>query len=471
MVFAGMLMILNRDVVGEIIEPFTGTLAFHYGSFDNVYGDGTVAAAADNGHIYDDTPTGTYSWGSLDSRSTASDQTTYTWTPPQAITADVLLVAGGGGSATNNGGGGGAGGLLHYTNQSIDASTKTVVVGNGGTPGSGFTSTGTFAEPGKNTSFTGLVTAVGGGAGTQYTNNLNSGNRRNGGSGGGAAGSGSTSTYHNGGSGTSGQGNNGGRGIRYAGGGGGGAGGRGRDGISPYTSGGGGIGLDKSSVFGTTYGDSGWFAGGGSGGSRIAGVGGRGGGGDGGGIGVPGEDGQAHTGGGGGGSKDSAPAANGGSGIVLVRFIEPLLHDPNDSATFPTITSSPNRSTNNISYLLYPIQTTGDSTTLDVFEDVSGSTAAVSWVKLEYDSIKYMSSVSLQCPSRSTVPNAFPQNCEIFTSTDDVNYVSQGTLSMLANFPNVYSLDFDLVAAKYIQVTMMNNNREGLARFHVFGRS
>jgi len=322
MAFAGMFMILNRDVVGEIIEPFTGTLAFHYGSFDNVYGDGTVAAAADNGHIYDDTPTGTYSWGSLGSRSTASDQTTYTWTPLSTITADVLLVAGGGGGSTNGGGGGGgAGGLLHYTNQSIDASTKTVVVGNGGTPGSGHSTGSTFAEPGKNTSFTGLVTAVGGGAGTQYRNNPNSGNRRNGGSGGGAAGSGSTSTYHNGGSGTSGQGKNGGRGIRYAGGGGGGAGGRGSDGRLNDIGGNGGNGLNKSSVFGTTYGDSGWFAGGGGGGKN--GTGGQGGGGDSSLSTEPPNDGQDHTGGGGGSRQNTAnypTAGHGGSGIVLVKF-------------------------------------------------------------------------------------------------------------------------------------------------------
>jgi len=146
-----------------------------------------------------------------------------------------------------------------------------------------------------------------------------------------------------------------------------------------------------------------------------------------------------------------------------------LLHDANDSTTFPTITHSTNRSTNNISYLLYPIKTTGDSTTLDVFEDTGGSTSVASWVKLEYDSIKYISKVILQDPSRSTIPNDHPQNCEIFTSMDDVDYVSQGTIAITLTFPNTFTLEFDPVGAKYIKVTIMNNNTEGLGRFHVFG--
>lgn len=40
------------------------TLTFHYGSFDNSYSDGNVSTAATNGHIYDNTPTGTGSSGS-----------------------------------------------------------------------------------------------------------------------------------------------------------------------------------------------------------------------------------------------------------------------------------------------------------------------------------------------------------------------------------------------------------------------
>jgi hypothetical protein len=49
------------------------TLAFHHGDFgasdySNAYA--TVAAAATNGHVYADTPTGTYDWGTLDSVTT-----------------------------------------------------------------------------------------------------------------------------------------------------------------------------------------------------------------------------------------------------------------------------------------------------------------------------------------------------------------------------------------------------------------
>ena len=42
-----------------------------------------------------------------------------TFTPTQAITADVLVVAGGGGAGDGQSGGGGAGGLLAHTSQSI----------------------------------------------------------------------------------------------------------------------------------------------------------------------------------------------------------------------------------------------------------------------------------------------------------------------------------------------------------------
>jgi hypothetical protein len=107
----------------------------------------------------------------------------------------------------------------------------------------------------------------------------------------------------------------------------------------------GGAGANISSYVGTSFGDSGWFSGGGSGGlnnadyysegtfpvSITAGqaLGGQGGGGD-----VPanrqwwGNDGDANTGGGGaGGAHDSTIAAgtrqhggNGGSGIVIIRY-------------------------------------------------------------------------------------------------------------------------------------------------------
>ena len=262
-----------------------------------------------------------------------------TWTPASGVfeNASVLMVAGGGGGSDSNGGGGGAGGLVYNSGVSLSGQ-KTIVVGAGGTKGVGWDSSGTFAEPGENTSFTGLETAIGGGAGTQYTNTPDSGTRRNGGSGGGAAGS-SDSTLDSGGTGTSGQGKAGGGGIRYSGGGGGGAGGAGGDGVYGGNSGSGGVGLDYSSVFGTTYGDDGWFAGGGAGATAGTASGGKGGGGDGGGAtGSSRMAAQAHTGGGGsGGNEASYPNSDGGSGVVIINNTTEAVsisNTPADSATF-----------------------------------------------------------------------------------------------------------------------------------------
>ena len=61
-------------------------VVFHYGSFDSVYGDADVNAAAAAGHVFDNTPAGTYPWGTITLPSTATNQTTYTWTPSGTIT-------------------------------------------------------------------------------------------------------------------------------------------------------------------------------------------------------------------------------------------------------------------------------------------------------------------------------------------------------------------------------------------------
>jgi len=301
------------------------TLAFHYGTFtssDYSSAYSTVSDAANAGHVYSNTPSGTYTWGTLGTPSTTSNQTTYTWTPSGTITASVLMVAGGGaGAGWWHGGGGGAGGLVYYSNQSLSGS-KTIKVGNGGYQNGGNQTSGAWSN-GFNTEFTGLTTAVGGGkGGTDYSK---PGPGSSGGSGGGATG------YSNGsgGSGTSGQGNSGGNGRSgrlpngyNVGGGGGGAGGAG----SHEDNGGhGGVGVDYSSVFGTTYGDSGWFAGGAGGGGfggQVGGNGGNGGGGNGSSGTGNAQAGQAHTGGGGGGEGDlsGTRARGGGSGIVLIKY-------------------------------------------------------------------------------------------------------------------------------------------------------
>jgi alpha-tubulin suppressor-like RCC1 family protein len=308
---------LTSNVVGAIASKSPVTVAFHFNTFSwggDPYSDGSVTAAATAGHIYSDTPTGTYTWGSLDSASTASQQTTYTWTPASTVTSKVLMVAGGGGGGNSDngnggGGGGGAGGVVYNSSVSLSGQQTIKVGGNNSA----------VRGDGVSTTFTGLTTAFGGGKGAG-----SSGGASAGGSGGGAFRNGT------GGAGTSGQGYAGGNGSStyspwadQGGSGGGGAGGAGADATGPNGANG-GIGLDYSSVFGTTYGDSGWFASGGGGGfhSGSPGTASNGGGTSGGATsGSTGATGQKHTGGGGGGgSIASGPGSYGGSGIVLVQI-------------------------------------------------------------------------------------------------------------------------------------------------------
>ena len=305
----------------------THEIAFHHGTFSSsdyssAYSSVSLAAAA--GRIYSDTETGTYTWGTLGSNTYTSGNTTYTWTPVGGtwMGTDVLMVAGGGAGGTQDAGGGGAGGLLHHTNKNLSG-IKTIVVGSGGTA---TTSAAAVGGNGNNTSMTGFDTVIGGGGG-------GSGPRGGGGDGGSGGGGGAGTSYHSSnlvpGNGTTGQGNGGGSGRSdsWAGGGGGGAGEAGEDATGNEEGGNGGNGVDKSSVFGTTYGVSGVFAGGGGGGGTTSvGTGGTGGGGAGHGgssSGNNGEDGQKHTGGGGGASRYSSTGirgGTGGSGIVVVKF-------------------------------------------------------------------------------------------------------------------------------------------------------
>jgi len=242
---------------------------------------------------------------------------------------NCLVVAGGGGGG-GWGGGGGAGGLRFFTQSLSIVETYPIVVGAGGARG---TSAYTGGGAGGVSSAFG-ITSSGGGGGGWYNGNAGS----SGGSGGGGGlrelnqGTGGA-----GGSGIAGQGNSGGRGGRNAtgnwtngwGGGGGGAGGSGSQG--DFAVGNGGVGQNFSSTFGTSLGDSGWFAGGGGGhagvGSPLS-VGGQGGGG-GGGRGsseanrAPAQNGAPNTGGGGGGAWGGTAETQigaGGTGIVVIRY-------------------------------------------------------------------------------------------------------------------------------------------------------
>ena len=112
-------------------------LAFHHGLFnasDYSSAYSSVSAATSAGHVYSNSPNGTYSWGTLAVSGSSSTNTTYSWTPTSALTdASVLMVAGGGGTGLDQyGGGGGAGELVFLPSQSISSAQQTIVVGNGG---------------------------------------------------------------------------------------------------------------------------------------------------------------------------------------------------------------------------------------------------------------------------------------------------------------------------------------------------
>jgi len=250
-----------------------------------------------------------------------------TFTPTEAITADYLVVAGGGGGGSRqHGGGGGAGGMRCTVTAtggggsvesalSLTAQAYTVTVGAGGAGGSGSSgTTNNSGVQGSNSVFA-TITSTGGGYGGGYGSTGG-----NGGSGGGSGGNSSTGGTAS----PSGQGFNGG-GYATANGpgsGGGGAGAVGANASGSYASGTGGAGGNgvATSISGTST----TFAGGGGGGGTSGGTtsGNQGAGGSGGGGAGNGTSGTANLGGGGGGnsSSNTGNGGNGGSGIVIIRY-------------------------------------------------------------------------------------------------------------------------------------------------------
>jgi hypothetical protein len=239
---------------------------------------------------------------------------------------EYLVVAGGGGGGKNAGSGGGAGGMLTGP-VTLAVGAYDITVGTGGAGGS---SSSAYGTKGNDSSIveatsppTSIVAASGGGYG------VNVGNGGSGGSGGG--GSDGNNGIASGGSGMSGQGNNGGNGNHAGGegraaGGGGGAGAVGQNSQSSSQGGAGGTGVISTiRELGDVY-----YAGGGGGAchyTATGGSGGTGGGGSGGnsggpGNGNPGTSGTINTGGGGGGGAGyNYDGANGGSGIVVIRYL------------------------------------------------------------------------------------------------------------------------------------------------------
>lgn len=262
-----------------------------------------------------------------------------TFTPTQNLTCDYLVVAGGGGgNGDNPGGGGGAGGLrstvgatggggsLESAVALTSGTAYTITVGAGGVSGGIGVQTN-----GGNSSIAGsgltTITSTGGGRGGAVSATSSERNGGNGGSGGGAA---SYSAYGNGtgGTGTANQGYAGGDASASggafvaAGGGGAGAVGQSASGADILANGGNGVSIPEiANITGT--GIATYYAGGGGGGrypsTTSAGTGGLGGGGNGG-TSVTASAGKVNTGGGGGGGYYSTGAANGGSGIVIVRY-------------------------------------------------------------------------------------------------------------------------------------------------------
>jgi hypothetical protein len=237
------------------------------------------------------------------------------------LTADILVIAGGGGGGAYNespslsgqkrGSAAGAGGLLAFTGQSLAVASHTVTVGAGGAGTTGNDNgTQRNGSLGGDSQFAALTLVKGGGNGVGYA----SAPGGNGGSGGAGMSGGA------GGTATSGQGSNGGAGAGSFSGGGGGATVAGADAVFPVSQGAGGNGSSAYSSWGSvtstgqnisgTY----WYAGGG--GNNTAGNGGGS---------TAGTNATANTGGGGGGDNtlsNGNPSGNGGSGLVIVRYLK-----------------------------------------------------------------------------------------------------------------------------------------------------
>ena len=245
-----------------------------------------------------------------------------TFTPLQAFDVEYLVIAGGGGGGSNHGAGGGAGGFLTDTGHGVTAKAYSITVGGGGA-GGGTGSSGTVGED----SVFDTITSDGGGYGGGYG--------KDGGDGGSGGGGGGKLPYGDAGSATAGQGHDGGGTTTdYGGAGGGGAGVAGSVSGTQDAGGDGGNGTESSiSGSSVTYagggGGNGYKADGGAGGTGGGGYGGQYGNGE-----YMGTVGEANTGGGGGGNFFSTylQGMDGGSGIVIIKYLgQPHLQSYSES--------------------------------------------------------------------------------------------------------------------------------------------
>lgn len=233
--------------------------------------------------------------------------------PSQALTVDYLVVAGGGGGSYGGGGAGGlrstvtatgGGGSLESALSLTAGTSYTVTVGAGGAKGSAGNSY--IGQNGSNSVFSTITSTGGGGAAYDTPSTGGSGGGR-GNTGVGAAGT--ANQGYAGGAGTS--------GGREAGGGGG-AGAVGASGVGGTDTGGAGGNGVAVSITGSSV----TYAGGGGGGGQTTGGAGGTGGGATGTASTPAANATVNSGGGGGGSYGSAvDFSNGGSGIVIIRYL------------------------------------------------------------------------------------------------------------------------------------------------------
>jgi len=254
-----------------------------------------------------------------------------TFTPVKPGNIEVLVVAGGGGGGAFAGGGG-AGGLVYNSAFAVTANVYSVTIGVGGNGGV-ISDTGDNGINGTNSIFgSGSITATGGGGGGARGSGYTGQAGNNGGSGGGGGPADSGILGLGGNASPVGQGYKGGDELSFGwgGGGGGGAGASGGDAIG-NEAGVGGTGVNTYSDLliaanaGVDIVGVHWIAGGGGGGTYSGGAGsaksgGAGGGGAGSKTGNA-TSGTPNTGGGGGGSAYQAIGGNGGSGIIIIRYL------------------------------------------------------------------------------------------------------------------------------------------------------
>lgn len=323
--------------------------------------------------------------------------------PITISSASVLVVAGGGGGGGGAwGGGGGAGGVVTSTNYPLTpGSTMNIYVGAGGAGGAAsldpsLNRAANGANSWINSSSTFVARGGGAGAGYAYgstTTNIANGSAGGSGGGGtehGSGGVGGSSTQTLPTYATTKYGNAGGNsaaGSGYvAGAGGGGAGGAGAAMTTSGVGGNGGSGTNAFSSWFTAigqFGVGGYIAGGGGGGSTsTAGTGGSGGGGVGGGSSArAGGNAIANTGGGGGGASYSGAAyigGNGGSGIIIFKFLSDgpaTILTPTSISIYETATAIATLSAN-------------ETVTWTIISGVDSLTASLSGANLSFVSLR-----------------------------------------------------------------------------------